>query len=82
MRDSDSACVNAHRRLVAPLIKISGKAFKLQEEYHIMAREIKAVIELTGAQMREFLANLNNPENIKAAEAANERAKKIHFNVV
>jgi len=47
-----------------------------------MAREIKAIIELSTAQMREFWANLSNEENLKAAEEANKKARKISFNVL
>jgi len=47
-----------------------------------MAREIKAIVELSKAQMREFWANLNNADNLKASKEANEKSKKIRFNVL
>jgi uncharacterized protein (DUF1778 family) len=47
-----------------------------------MAREIKAIVELTEAQMREFMASLYNPENIRMSAEANRKSKKIHFNVL
>jgi len=47
-----------------------------------MAREIKAVVELTRTQMQEFVANLYNPENIKAFEEDNKRVMKIRFHVL
>ena len=47
-----------------------------------MAREIKAVVELTRAQMDEFVANLYNPKNIKTAAEDNKRVMKIRFNVL
>ena len=47
-----------------------------------MAREIKAVIELTKKQTREFLDNFASPESEKLGRQAVERASKIKFNVV
>lgn len=47
-----------------------------------MAREIKAIVELSKSQMQEFWANFNNADNLKAAEEANRKSLKIHFNVL
>jgi len=47
-----------------------------------MAREIKAIVELSKAQMQEFWANFNNSDNLKAAEEANRKSMKIRFHVL
>ena len=47
-----------------------------------MAREIRAAIELTKNQTREFLNNFYSLESATLGRLAVERASKIKFNVI